>query len=53
MGDDATKCTECNGTGQVAKMPAFGIFVADDGELHMERCSVCKGTGKAPTESEG
>lgn len=41
------KCGNCGGSGETAKMLAFGIFKHDgDYRVEMEPCTECEGTGK-------
>lgn len=40
-------CPECKGSGEHAVHLGGGIFLADEGEIAMQTCRICKGTKRA------
>ena len=40
---DVIECPECRGRGETAVTLAFGVYLANEGELEIRSCRLCKG----------
>lgn len=40
---DVIECPECRGRGETAVALAFGVYLANEGELEIRPCRLCKG----------